>query len=72
LTYYYEWQRSENGGATWQIISTPNQNSYTLGPSDVADLIRCQVYLTYTVNVVGVGGSDTSSALSNAVGPITQ
>jgi hypothetical protein len=69
LTYYYQWEYSEDGGATWQFDGMAT-STYTPGSARVGDLVRCQVYLYYAVTV-GSSGTATSTANSNVVGPIT-
>jgi len=68
LTYAYEWQYSEDGGLSWQMSNAPGLDQYVLSYADEGHLIRCRVYLSYAS---GSGSVYTSSALSNAVGPIT-
>jgi len=70
LTYYYQWEYSEDGGATWQFDGG-SASTYTPGSSRVGDLVRCEVFLYYSVYVPGSSAFVTSSAYSNVVGPIT-
>jgi Papain family cysteine protease len=61
-SYSYHWQRSTDGGATWQTISGAMTSHYTLASSDLGAIVRVSVTAT---NAVGSG-----TATSGGAGPI--
>jgi hypothetical protein len=63
ITYAYQWQFSNNGGATWNNLAAATSSTYTLQPAQIGQLIRVKVVAT------NVGGSTTK--FSPAVGPVT-
>lgn len=63
-TYTYQWQRSTDGESAWANIASATNNTYVLVEEDDSiKFIRCQVVAT-------VGGTASTAANSNVVGPI--
>jgi hypothetical protein len=63
LTFTYQWQRSNNNGATWSSINGATARTFTLRSSDQGYRIRAGVTAR---NVAG-----SAQAFSPAVGPVT-
>jgi hypothetical protein len=61
-TYAYQWQRDNTGGGTYSDISSATTSTYTLVTADRYCHVRCKITATNS------GGS--TSAFSNAVGPV--
>ena len=63
LTYAHQWQRSEDGGASWTDIAGADASTYQLTGDDVGSVVRVAVTASNT------GGS--ASAVSDATAPIS-
>jgi hypothetical protein len=62
LTYAYQWQRSNNNGASWSSISGATARTFGTRLSDLGYRIR--------VAVTATNSAGSAQALSSAVGPV--
>jgi hypothetical protein len=63
IAYAYQWERSNNGGASWSAISGATARTYAIAASDHGYRIR--------VRVTASNGVGSTTAFSAAVGPVT-
>lgn len=62
ITYAYQWRSCDSGGNNCADIFGATASTYTLGATDVGNTVR--------VVVTATNGGGSSSATSNAVGPV--